>query len=105
MKAPRDLNTSPTPSTETSETSKAISKPLRHDEQHESRLLDHLLSDYNKQVRPIIDHRRNITVHVGITLTQIFDMVSLSRFYWVHDRKADFDNLWTCWNRMGGDLK
>ena len=44
-------------------------------QQHESRLLTYLLSNYNKQVRPILDHNGNITVHVGITLTQIFDMV------------------------------
>ena len=44
--------------------------------QEESRLLKYLLSNYNKQVRPVYDHRGNVTVHVGITLTQIFDMVS-----------------------------
>ena len=84
----RPATPSLTPPTETSETSNAISKAQRHGEQHESRLVAHLLSDYNKQVRPIIDHRRNITVHVGITLTQIFDMVSLSRFFfgYLHDR-------------------
>lgn len=43
---------------------------------HESRLLNYLLTNYNNKVRPILDHNGNITVHVGITLTQIFDMVS-----------------------------
>jgi hypothetical protein len=45
-------------------------------EQHESRLLHYLLTNYNRQVRPLLDHSGNITVSVGITLTQIFDMVS-----------------------------
>lgn len=44
---------------------------------HESRLLNYLLTNYNNKVRPILDHNSNITVHVGITLTQIFDMVRL----------------------------
>jgi hypothetical protein len=43
-------------------------------EQHESRLLHYLLTNYNRQVRPLLDHSGNITVSVGITLTQIFDM-------------------------------
>ena len=44
--------------------------------QHEARLLHYLITNYNKNVRPLLDHNGNITVHVGITLTQIFDMVS-----------------------------
>jgi len=43
-------------------------------EQHESRLLHYLLTNYNRQVRPLLDWSGNITVSVGITLTQIFDM-------------------------------
>ena len=50
--------------------------------QHESRLLHYLLKNYNKQVRPVLDHTENVTVHVGITLTQIFDMVrNILRIY------------------------
>ena len=51
-------------------------KPTR--EQQESRLLAYLMQNYDKQVRPLVNHNGNITVHVGITLTQIFDMVSLA---------------------------
>ena len=56
-------------------------KPSR--EQQESRLLSYLMQDYDKQVRPLLNHNGNITVHVGITLTQIFDMVSLENTWGV----------------------
>ena len=42
-------------------------------EQQESRLLAYLMKGYDRQVRPLPNHNGNITVHVGITLTQIFD--------------------------------
>ena len=54
--------------------------PLSHPRQDESRLLNHLLTNYDKRVRPILDAKKNITIYVGITLTQIFDMVSKSFF-------------------------
>ena len=44
--------------------------------QHESRLLEYLMTNYNRHVRPVLNHTKNVTVNVGITLTQIFDMVS-----------------------------
>lgn len=43
--------------------------------QEESRLLNFLMKRYDKDVRPINDHRAAVQVQVGITLTQIFDMV------------------------------
>jgi hypothetical protein len=49
--------------------------PLNYPRQDESRLLRHLLTNYDKRVRPILDAKKNITIYVGITLTQIFDMV------------------------------
>lgn len=49
-------------------------------EQQESRLLAYLMKGYDRQVRPLTNHNGNITVHVGITLTQIFDMVRFSYF-------------------------
>ena len=52
--------------------------PLNHPRQDESRLLKHLLTNYDKRVRPILDAKKNITIYVGITLTQIFDMVRSS---------------------------
>ena len=54
--------------------------PLNHPRQDESRLLKHLLTNYDKRVRPILDAKKNITIYVGITLTQIFDMVSISKY-------------------------
>ena len=48
--------------------------------QHESRLLEYLLTNYNRHVRPVLNHTKNVTVNVGITLTQIFDMVSIIIF-------------------------
>ena len=50
--------------------------PLNQPRQEESRLLEHLLTNYDKRVRPVLDAKKNITIEVGITLTQIFDMVS-----------------------------
>ena len=55
-------------------------------EQQESRLLAYLMQNYDRQVRPLTNHNGNITVHVGITLTQIFDMVSFLSyvdFFWL----------------------
>ena len=52
-------------------------KPLNQPRQEESRLLGHLLTNYDKRVRPIRDPSKNITIYVGLTLTQIFDMVSM----------------------------
>lgn len=43
--------------------------------QDESRLVNYLMQNYDREVRPVSDMRRNVTVKVGITLTQIFDMV------------------------------
>ncbi len=45
--------------------------------QHESRLLEYLMAKYNNKVRPVFNASSIVTVHVGITLTQIFDMVSV----------------------------
>lgn len=45
----------------------------------ESRLLAYLMKNYDRDVRPVINVNDNVTVHVGITLTQIFDMVSEDR--------------------------
>lgn len=52
-------------------------KPINHPRQDEARLLDYLLKHYDRRVRPILDAKKNITIFVGITLTQIFDMVSM----------------------------
>jgi hypothetical protein len=51
--------------------------PISDRIQAESVLLQYLLHSYNNKVRPVINASSIVTVHVGITLTQIFDMVSL----------------------------
>lgn len=48
----------------------------RQTDQQESRLLSHLMENYDKEVRPVINASKAVEVRVGITLTQIFDMVS-----------------------------
>ena len=44
--------------------------------QMESKLLKYLMRNYDREVRPVIDPKTAMVVNVGITLTQIFDMVS-----------------------------
>ena len=46
--------------------------------QQESRLLTHLMENYDREVRPVYNASKAVVVKVGITLTQIFDMVSIS---------------------------
>ena len=48
--------------------------------QQESLLLTHLMENYDREVRPVINASQAVVVRVGITLTQIFDMVSRSRY-------------------------
>ena len=48
----------------------------RQTDQQESRLLSHLMENYDKEVRPVVNASKAVEVRVGITLTQIFDMVS-----------------------------
>ena len=49
-----------------------------HGVQEESRLLNYLMSNYDREVRPVYNASQKVVVRVGITLTQIFDMVSWS---------------------------
>ena len=44
--------------------------------QEESRLLSYLMENYDREVRPVYNASHPVEVKVGITLTQIFDMVS-----------------------------
>ncbi|XP_071746121.1 neuronal acetylcholine receptor subunit alpha-2 [Lepeophtheirus salmonis] len=50
------------------------SKPLLPRVQQESVLLNHLLKNYDRHVRPLYNASNKMTIKVGITLTQIFDM-------------------------------
>ena len=43
--------------------------------QEESRLLRKLLNGYDRRVRPVIKASTKVNASIGITLTQIFDMV------------------------------
>ena len=60
--------------------------------QEESRLLEYLMTGYDKRVRPVRDISQNVSVKVGITLTQIFDIVSLISckiiFLWVQNLRT-----------------
>ena len=47
-----------------------------HKMQEESRLLNYLMANYDREVRPVYNASQAVVVRVGITLTQIFDMVS-----------------------------
>lgn len=42
----------------------------------EKRLLDSLMTGYDRNVRPVRNASNPIVIQLGITLTQIFDMVS-----------------------------
>jgi hypothetical protein len=46
-------------------------------ETQEQKLLYHLLKHYERAVRPVRNASHTITVKLGLTLTNIFDMVSL----------------------------
>ena len=43
----------------------------------EQRLMNHLLKDYERSVRPVKNASDTVLIKMGLTLTQIFDMVSL----------------------------
>ena len=47
--------------------------------QQESRLLTYLMENYDREVRPVYNASDQVVVKVGITLTQIFDMVSIKQ--------------------------
>ena len=49
--------------------------------QEESRLLNYLMANYDREVRPVYNASKAVVVRVGITLTQIFDMVSSNHLY------------------------
>ena len=57
--------------------------------QQESRLLTHLMENYDREVRPVYNATKAVVVKVGITLTQIFDMVSIilpyNNYVWMNN--------------------
>ncbi|GBM89446.1 hypothetical protein AVEN_133595-1 [Araneus ventricosus] len=44
------------------------------------RLHDDLLSDYNRLIRPVGNHSHKVTVHLGLKLSQLIDIVSITIF-------------------------
>ena len=45
------------------------------------RLYDDLLSNYNRLIRPVINHTEKVTVKLGVSLSQIVELVSTSSIY------------------------
>lgn len=46
---------------------------------HERKLLAYLMRDYDKSIRPVRDAKSPVVIKLGITLTQIVDLVSDTR--------------------------
>ena len=51
------------------------------------RLYDDLLSNYNRLIRPVVNHTQKVTVKLGLRLSQLVDLVSspllfLPQIYW-----------------------
>ena len=42
------------------------------------RLYDDLLSNYNRLIRPVINHTEKVTVKLGVSLSQIVELVSIT---------------------------
>lgn len=42
---------------------------------HEQRLMEHLVGNYDSSVRPVYDSMTPVDVSLGLTLTQILDLV------------------------------
>ena len=63
----------PSPASASASVSASLAPPVV---QMESKLLKYLMRNYDREVRPVIDPKTAMVVNVGITLTQIFDMVS-----------------------------
>ena len=46
------------------------------------RLYDDLLSNYNRLIRPVINHTEKVTVKLGVSLSQIVELVSKICFFY-----------------------
>ena len=44
------------------------------------RLYDDLLSNYNRLIRPVINHTDKVTVKLGVSLSQLVELVSIIAF-------------------------
>ena len=45
------------------------------------RLYDDLLSNYNRLIRPVVNHTETVTVKLGLRLSQLVDLVSNFHIY------------------------
>ena len=63
------------PSNSRSWDQKATRRKVKLAENDEKRLLDALMWGYDRNVRPVINASHPVVIQLGITLTQIFDMV------------------------------
>ena len=45
------------------------------------RLYDDLLSNYNRLIRPVVNHTETVTVKLGLRLSQLVDLVSTFFFF------------------------
>ena len=55
----------------------------------EQRLMNYLLGNYERSVRPVKNASDTVFVRMGLTLTQIFDMVSKNLIYICHSFKSE----------------
>ena len=47
------------------------------------RLYDDLLSNYNRLIRPVVNHTETVTVKLGLRLSQLVDLVSNLKFSYI----------------------
>ena len=45
------------------------------------RLYDDILSNYNRLIRPVVNHTEKVTVKLGLRLSQLVDLVSVKITY------------------------
>lgn len=62
-------------------TTEQLNKPTKLKFNEEKRLLNILMEGYDRNVRPVGNSSAAILIELGITLTQIFDMVRFLLFY------------------------
>ena len=64
------------------------------------RLYDDLLSNYNRLIRPVINHTEKVTVKLGVSLSQIVELVSCynSMFSITQTLKKVFFNICLFWH-------
>ena len=54
------------------------------------RLYDDLLSNYNRLIRPVINHTEKVTVKLGVSLSQIVELVSCLDFIYFDKKYKNY---------------